>query len=72
VAELIAAQTGSPPDEQTIAAVVRATEGTPLFVSEVVRSTVTRDGPSHAGLPQRVLVPDGVQPAIRATSRACG
>jgi hypothetical protein len=52
VAELIAAQTGSPPDEQTIAAVVRATEGTPLFVTtdlldEVVAKVSRKLG--HAG-----------------------
>ncbi len=65
VAALIQIASGRPPDEQVLAAVFRTTEGTPLFVNEVVRALVAGAGRAGETLPARLLVPDGLQPAIR-------
>jgi hypothetical protein len=63
VAELIEAATETATDPQTVAAVLRATEGTPLYVSEVVRLIAAqRAGPAPGG---RILIPDGLRPTIR-------
>jgi len=61
VAALLEAASGRRPDAGTVAAVLRATEGTPLFVAEVVRLVVAQ-GEAVLGQP---IVPDGLQPAIR-------
>jgi len=53
----IAELTGAPADRALVDAVVRATEGTPLYVGEVARRALVGD---------RSLVPEGVLPAIRA------
>ena len=70
VATLLAGASGAPPDAELVdagfvAAILHATEGTPLFVNEVVRLVVAHGLGAGEGLVHRVLVPDGVQPTIR-------
>jgi hypothetical protein len=65
VERLIAAACRVTPDEQIVAAVVRATEGTPLFVAEVARAMAAEGLPGGGALPLSVLVPEGVHAAIR-------
>jgi hypothetical protein len=62
VAAFLQAASGAPADPRTVAAVSRATEGTPLFVAEVVRLVLAQ---GEAALPGTPIVPDGLQPAIR-------
>jgi tetratricopeptide (TPR) repeat protein len=63
IAELIEGATETAADPRTVAAVVRATEGTPLYVSEVVRLIAAqRHAPAPLG---RISIPDGLRPAIR-------
>ena len=57
VAAFIAELSGAPADRALVDDVVRATEGTPLYVGEVARLALIGD---------RALVPEGVLPAIRA------
>jgi tetratricopeptide (TPR) repeat protein len=63
VAALISAA-GAAGDAGLVEAVMRATEGTPLYVNEVVR-LVLADREVGRDLRGRVLVPDGLQAAIR-------
>jgi predicted ATPase len=51
-------------DPKTVAAVYRATNGNPLFVSEILRLTLT-SGLVESGAPfDRILIPNGVRAAI--------
>jgi predicted ATPase len=64
IAELIEGATETAADPRTVAAVVRATEGTPLYVSEVVRLIAAQR--HWAGSRS----PTGCGPPFEATSRA--
>jgi tetratricopeptide (TPR) repeat protein len=65
VAALLAGASGAAAEPALVDAIVQATEGTPLFVTEVVRLVVAHGLGAGEGLVHRVLVPDGVQPTIR-------
>jgi tetratricopeptide (TPR) repeat protein len=65
VRELIESSTGAAAVEGVLDAVVRVTEGTPLFVNEVVRLVIAEGAPAVAGASGRIVVPDGLGPAIR-------
>ena len=65
VAEFIEKASGTVPARDVVDAIVRVTEGTPLFVTEVV-GLVTERGLAAVSMPAgRVVVPDGLGPAIR-------
>ncbi len=65
VARLIEVSSGAAPAPGVVEAIVRVTEGTPLFVNEVVTLVSTR-GLQAVSAPGPVVVPDGLGPAIRS------
>ena len=65
VAALMKSIEGVVPDEHVVRAVMRVSEGTPLIVTEVVRSALASGSLSDPTLPSRLLVPDGIKAAIR-------
>ena len=63
--QLIAARTGSSPDETTARAILESTGGNPLYIEEVVRAVVAgADAPHKTDLPERtsIAIPESLQP----------
>jgi tetratricopeptide (TPR) repeat protein len=63
VARFIGSMSATAPDQYTVDAILRITEGTPLYVNEVVRLVVAQSGSVAPGA--RAPIPDGLQPTIR-------
>jgi tetratricopeptide (TPR) repeat protein len=65
VATFIEIASGAAPSADVVEAIVRVTEGTPLFVNEVVALVAAHGLPAVSPGAGRIVVPDGLGPAIR-------